>query len=169
MAYDKQKARSEYSQKLRDPRWQKQRLRILERDEFTCQHCFDSESTLNVHHKDYVYGKDPWDYPDEWLVTFCETCHQEETESRPAEEKALLKVLRVKGYSASDLNELLIAFDQGPDAYDPMPSVLAWMISNRDAWHDYREAYFEHLKQKSEAYKQRQKAEADTAKQEVAD
>lgn len=30
-----------YSQKLRDPRWQKKRLEILERDSFTCQHCHD--------------------------------------------------------------------------------------------------------------------------------
>ena len=39
---------SEYSQKLKDPRWQKKRLQILERDEWNCQICHDNESTLVV-------------------------------------------------------------------------------------------------------------------------
>lgn len=41
--------RSEYLEKLKDPRWQKRRLEIFQRDEFTCQVCFDTESTLHVH------------------------------------------------------------------------------------------------------------------------
>ncbi len=30
---------------------------------------------LHVHHKYYVKGKLPWEYPNEALVTLCETCH----------------------------------------------------------------------------------------------
>lgn len=67
-----------YSEKLKDPRWQKKRLVILERDEFTCQSCFDSESTLNIHHKVYNKGKDPWDIDDCCLITLCEHCHENE-------------------------------------------------------------------------------------------
>jgi hypothetical protein len=67
-----------YQEKLKDPRWQKKRLKILDRDDWACQSCGDSESTLHVHHK--IYKKcDPWDYPDEVLITLCETCHDEET------------------------------------------------------------------------------------------
>ena len=149
MAWDKDKARSAYAQKLRDPRWQKMRLKIMERDEFTCQFCFDSESTLNVHHRDYQRGKDPWDYPENWLVTLCETCHRDESESRPDEEKSLLNTLRVKGYTASHLNELLIAFHNSPDAWDPMVSALAWAIESKDVMHAIRERYFEYLKEKT--------------------
>lgn len=62
-----------YSEKLKDPRWQRKRLEILNRDSFTCQYCGDTKSTLNVHHKQY-HGN-PWDAPSESLETLCESCH----------------------------------------------------------------------------------------------
>jgi len=68
----------DYSEKLKDPRWQKLRLRVMERDQFTCQICYDVESTLNVHHRNYVHGFDPWDYHMSDLVTLCEDCHESE-------------------------------------------------------------------------------------------
>lgn len=64
-----------YSEKLRDPRWQKMRLKIMERDGFQCQHCGSKEGTLNVHHRFYRKGASPWDYEDSALVTLCEDCH----------------------------------------------------------------------------------------------
>lgn len=64
-------AKSEYAQKLKDPRWQKRRLQILERDHWECQQCFSSESTLHVHHRYYVEAGEPWEYPDSALVTLC--------------------------------------------------------------------------------------------------
>lgn len=66
-----------YSETLKDPRWQKKRLSILERDEFKCRECGDTESTLNVHHKKYDFNKNPWDYNDSNLITLCENCHKE--------------------------------------------------------------------------------------------
>ena len=33
-----------YSEKLKDPRWQKKRLEILERDNFRCQYCGDKNA-----------------------------------------------------------------------------------------------------------------------------
>lgn len=66
-----------YSDKLRDPRWQKKRLEVMERDSFTCLACGDSKSTLNVHHKEY-HG-DPWNAPMGSLETLCESCHTERT------------------------------------------------------------------------------------------
>ncbi len=65
-----------YWEKLRDPRWQKKRLQVMERDGFECQECGDKTSTLNVHHKFYRSKADPWDYESEWLVTLCESCHR---------------------------------------------------------------------------------------------
>jgi hypothetical protein len=32
---------------------------------------------LHVHHKYYVQNKNPWEYPDEALVTLCASCHFE--------------------------------------------------------------------------------------------
>ncbi len=71
-----------YSEKLKDPRWQKKRLRILERDEFTCQKCESETKTLHVHHKYYLHGKDPWDYDDAVLITLCFECHEGEENSK---------------------------------------------------------------------------------------
>jgi hypothetical protein len=63
-----------YGDKLKSPKWQKKRLLILQRDNWTCQCCGDKESTLNVHHKKYVGN--PWECPDEFLITVCEDCHE---------------------------------------------------------------------------------------------
>lgn len=63
-----------YSEKLRDPRWQKKRLQILERDDFTCICCETTEIELHVHHREYSKG-DPWEVDDLSLVTLCKDCH----------------------------------------------------------------------------------------------
>jgi 5-methylcytosine-specific restriction endonuclease McrA len=68
-----------YSQKLRDPQWQKKRLQILERDHWRCVMCHRDDKNLQVHHG--VYRKrDPWDYPDYIYQTLCEDCHSERQE-----------------------------------------------------------------------------------------
>lgn len=64
-----------YSELLRDPRWQKMRLKIMERDGFKCRCCGNEKVTLNVHHKVYKSGKKPWEYHAHQLVTACEKCH----------------------------------------------------------------------------------------------
>jgi hypothetical protein len=65
-----------YSEKLKDPRWQKKRLEILGRDNFTCQECGCDDKTLHVHHLSYAKGKEPWDADDSNLRTLCENCHE---------------------------------------------------------------------------------------------
>ena len=65
-----------YSEKLKDPRWQKKRLEIFQRDEYTCQICGDTESTLAVHH--YKYSGEPWEIDNKYLKTLCEDCHESE-------------------------------------------------------------------------------------------
>ena len=65
-----------YAEKLKDPRWQKKRLEIMQRDEWKCCNCESSNNTLNVHHKAYINGNDPWEYPDFYLMTLCESCHE---------------------------------------------------------------------------------------------
>ena len=64
-----------YSEKLRDPRWQKKRLEILERDNWRCVFCADATSELQVHHLLYK-KRDPWDYPDHLYQTLCRPCHE---------------------------------------------------------------------------------------------
>ena len=66
-----------YSELLRDPRWQKKRLEVLQRDSFRCTDCGDETSTLHVHHLLYKQNKMPWEYLNCDLTTLCENCHTE--------------------------------------------------------------------------------------------
>lgn len=70
------KTESNYSKKLRDPRWQKKRLEIMQRDTFACRKCGDTKSELHVHHIHYLKGKELWEVPNESLVTLCRSCHE---------------------------------------------------------------------------------------------
>jgi hypothetical protein len=65
-----------YSEKLRDPRWQKMRLEVFNRDSFKCKHCFAADKTLHVHHLIYLKGKEPWESDLSHLITLCEECHE---------------------------------------------------------------------------------------------
>lgn len=65
-----------YAEKLKDPRWQKKRLEILQRDNFTCLKCKSTIKTLHVHHNTYTYGKEPWDYHNNNFKTLCFECHE---------------------------------------------------------------------------------------------
>lgn len=100
------KIKKTYSELLKDPRWQKMRLKILERDEFTCRHCGGTDETLHVHHKYYENGNLPWEYPTEALVTLCEPCHKEEECLLQENPKIFMDAFRRSGFFADDLKEL---------------------------------------------------------------
>jgi len=65
-----------YKEKLRSPKWQKIRLEVMQRDDFTCQHCFKEDKPLNVHHMTYKKSTEPWDYHHANLITVCDDCHK---------------------------------------------------------------------------------------------
>lgn len=71
-----------YREKLRDPRWQRKRLEMLSAAEFSCESCCDSTTTLHVHHRRYIKGRDPWEYERHELSVLCEACHATEHEAR---------------------------------------------------------------------------------------
>jgi len=62
-----------YAEKLKDPRWQARRLRVFERDQFSCRSCNDTKTELQVHH--LKYNGEPWQAPEENLITLCKHCH----------------------------------------------------------------------------------------------
>ena len=64
-----------YSDKLKDPRWQKKRLDIFNRDDWKCRCCYATNTALNAHHLYYVKGNRPWEYDDDAIVTVCNPCH----------------------------------------------------------------------------------------------
>lgn len=63
----------DYSEQLAHPKWQRKRLEILERDNFTCTLCGDTETTLHIHHE--KYGKFAWSVNNKYLKTRCSHCH----------------------------------------------------------------------------------------------
>ncbi len=67
-----------YSEKLKDPKWQRKRLEIMQRDDFTCQgyHEQCEGKQLQIHHIYYKKGKEPWEYDNDELITLCEDCHK---------------------------------------------------------------------------------------------
>jgi len=58
-----------------DPRWQKLRLRVFDRDDWKCVACQDASSTLVAHHKRYC--GEIWESPPEDLQTLCKCCHED--------------------------------------------------------------------------------------------
>jgi hypothetical protein len=71
-------AKKSYFELLKDPRWQRRRLEILQRSDFSCENCESADKTLHVHHKLYRKGAMPWDYSDDELQALCEDCHAAE-------------------------------------------------------------------------------------------
>jgi 5-methylcytosine-specific restriction endonuclease McrA len=68
-------------QQYKSPLWQRKRLEIMQRDNFTCQSCFSKDATLNVHHTiPYKASAKPWEYEDDELITLCEDCHSQISE-----------------------------------------------------------------------------------------
>jgi len=64
-----------YAEKLKDPRWQKKRLEVLEASKWMCDDCGDTKSTLSVHHTYYEFKREPWEYGLDTLMCLCEDCH----------------------------------------------------------------------------------------------
>lgn len=125
--------REAYLEKLRDPRWQKKRLEVFERDNWTCLQCGSTEKTLNVHHRVYADGYEPWDVRMGILETLCEECHEKETSERREVEQHLMLALRgigVPWYGIDMLAHKLI------EVFPPLPReqaitviavLLAWI------------------------------------------
>jgi hypothetical protein len=87
---------SAYAEKLKDPRWQKKRLEVLQRDNWKCTNCYDSTTTLHVHHLHYEPDTEPWEYPDFYLQTLCENCHKTYEESKQRKEQAIIHFYRLR-------------------------------------------------------------------------
>lgn len=95
-----------YSELLKDPRWQRKRLDILNRDNFTCVCCGDDKSTLHVHHQYYINGRMPWEYSNDLLITLCAKCHENE-ESLKEQDEDVMKRLLSTGLLRSDVHNLV--------------------------------------------------------------
>lgn len=116
------KTQKQYWQKLQDPRWQRKRLEILNRAEFCCEGCGDSESQLQVHHGYYEKGKEPWEYEDDTLWCLCDKCHEKAHVARKTVNIALAK------YIPSDLNSVADALSATEERDPVFYAQLAYLM-----------------------------------------
>lgn len=137
----------EYAEKLRDPRWQKKRLEIFNRDNWCCQSCYDNQSTLHCHHLIYIPRRDPWDYPNDLLITLCESCHDLEKEELQSACSCLIERIQSK-FLAMDIYEIASGFSQLEVArhHEVVASAIRWALSNPVIQRELTEKYFEFLK-----------------------
>lgn len=120
-----------YSEKLKDPRWQKKRLQILERDKWQYIDCGESLETLYVHHLAYKYNVEPWDYPDGNYVTLCGDCHSVyHGLGCPKDVAESLKDLYINGLSPLQVAGCVKRLEQLTETYgyDAINSVLHYFV-----------------------------------------
>lgn len=48
----------------------------MQRDNWTCQWCGNTDQTLHVHHFNYEKGRAPWEAEDHEMGTLCCFCHE---------------------------------------------------------------------------------------------
>ena len=110
-----------YLEKLKSPKWQKKRLEILERDNFSCKCCKNADSTLHVHHIKYIANTEPWEYDNDSLVSLCEMCHNEITWQKKELKRIIdeefifvceitelrLLILKIKNFSPYQIEKLV--------------------------------------------------------------
>jgi len=124
---------SSYAAKLRDPRWQRKRLKLLERSDFSCEECGDETSELHIHHHYYIRGKEPWEYPDTLLTVLCRRCHGIAEVDR---ENLLSSFGTVRDHEHRELACLLVGFASDMSWFDTdFPGALAD--------EEYRSAYLD--------------------------
>jgi len=126
-----------YWQQLKHPSWQKLRLQILDRDGFMCRICGGAESTLHVHHKQYIKGRMAWEYDADNFESLCDSCHEEAHATSDAIKHviAAASVLChqeiadvILGYSKEQWNCQVAIESQNP--YDEMIGRLASQIAS---------------------------------------
>ena len=101
--------KSAYARKLNDPRWQKVRLQVMQRDGWECRRC-GHVKPLQVHHGYYQFGLEPWEYPLDSLSSLCEECHEIADQAR--ETIKMLAAVSAMG-DCSELLQRMIVLCEG--------------------------------------------------------
>lgn len=136
-------ARKFYAEKLKDPRWQKKQFEILNRDGFLCLICGDYKSTLHVHHRYYINGREPWDYPNHLLATLCDSCHSFKHDHDDLDTD-LIKILKCSGFFNSDISVLCTFFHCLKIKYPPhvFTAALYKTLTSEKGMDDFMGNYF---------------------------
>ena len=118
-----------YKDQLRDPRWQKVRLRIFERDGFACRRCGRGDEELHAHHLVYRRDREPWEYEQEEILTLCNSCHEIEHRDGDDAWRIVRSVAAHRGALGGTIYGLADALAAAPPLSDPEWSALYSCIS----------------------------------------
>ena len=69
-------SKDDYSNLLKNPKWQKKRLEVLEAMGFKCENCGKDDQELQVHHRIYSANLKPWEHDIKTMAVWCENCHK---------------------------------------------------------------------------------------------
>jgi len=123
-----------YSEQLKHPNWQKLRLKMLSGANFRCVECGDDETTLHVHHKQYIKGRMAWEYEDSNFEVLCEVCHEQ---AHLSKDELNYLIAQLPSSSIPAVNDLLIgwtnALSKETQPNDPTTSMigaLAFFMDN---------------------------------------
>lgn len=95
--------------------WKLKSYQIKKRDGFKCQIC-GSNKKLHAHHVVYEPDLMAWQYPDNYYVTLCETCHL--YEHSIIDNKPELKEMLLSGMMGIDIYR---KFKNKEKFIDPIP------------------------------------------------
>jgi len=125
---------SEYSRKLQHPDWQKKKYEIYERDKFTCRKCLSIDKQLVAHHLKYEFGKEPWDYPNEFFKTLCKDDHEAEHECKKLFNNLIVETLKKEFYYEDllDISCLILKMFQDRQSYNYFYSKLDKLVTEID-------------------------------------
>lgn len=84
--------KTNYSEKLKNPKWQKKRLEILNLHGFKCENCGCEDKELHIHHRFYLKGREVWQYDNDVFQVLCSDCHEKEH----SKEKEVIDVIPEK-------------------------------------------------------------------------
>lgn len=100
-------ANKNYSDKLKNPKWQKKRLEVLNLHGFKCEKCGCEDKELHVHHRFYIKGREVWQYDNDVFQVLCCDCHEKEH----SKEKESVSIVEVVPKRFKKLIDLLIECD----------------------------------------------------------
>lgn len=117
-----------YSEKLRHPLWQKKRLEIFERDNWTCvscdRDCLHHGLTMHVHHIKYLPNLEPWEYDSAYLATYCELCHNTEHLIGDQINESLVDLVRANRIFIKPVSQLAVLVEKWPEFHN----LLKWFV-----------------------------------------
>lgn len=113
-----------YQEKLTDPRCQKKRLEVFERDNWQCQSCGRADKSLHIHHLKYLVGCDPWDYDNSFLITYCSVCHETEHLIGGQINETFIEIIRAHPPLLKPLSQLCILSERFPPFREKLQKFL---------------------------------------------